>query len=73
MLTTALKMGTEITYLALAASLLMGLGGACLFIFAVKRDYFTNLEEAKYHVFWQDIEELVDQSTEQKPDEHKGQ
>ncbi len=72
MLTTALKMGTEITYLALAASILMGLGGACLFIFAVKKDYFHNLEEAKYHVFWQDIEELVDQSTEQQPDEHKG-
>ncbi len=65
-------MGTEITYLALAASILMGLGGACLFIFAVKKDYFHNLEEAKYHVFWQDIEELVDQSTEQLPDEQTG-
>jgi len=65
-------MGAEITYLAVAASILMGLGGACLFIFAVKKDYFHNLEEAKYHVFWPDIEELVDKSTEQQPDEHKG-
>ncbi|MBL8175483.1 MAG: cbb3-type cytochrome oxidase assembly protein [Bryobacterales bacterium] len=72
MLTQAPKMGAEITYLALAASILMGLGGACLFIFAVKRDYFHNLEEAKYHVFWPDIEELVEQSTEQTTDEHKG-
>lgn len=57
-------MGIELTWVALAASLLMGLGGACLFIFAVKKDYFHNLEEAKFHVFWSDIEELVDHSTE---------
>ncbi|MCC7480175.1 MAG: hypothetical protein IT541_01475 [Hyphomicrobiales bacterium] len=72
MLPHPLKMGTELTYLALAASILMGLGGACLFIFAVKKDYFHNLEEAKYHVFWPDIEELVDQSTEKPTDDTQG-
>jgi len=30
----------ELTWIAIAASLLMGLGAACLFIFAVKKDYF---------------------------------
>ncbi|MCS7024640.1 MAG: hypothetical protein NZV14_07545 [Bryobacteraceae bacterium] len=59
-------MGAELTWVALAASLFMGLGGACLFIYAVKKDYFRNLEEAKYHVFWSDLEELVDRSVEQE-------
>jgi hypothetical protein len=63
-------MGIELTWVALAASLLMGIGGAFLFIFAVKKDYFHNLEEAKFHVFWSDLEELVDHSTENsKPHE----
>jgi hypothetical protein len=63
-------MGVELTWVALIASILMGLGGACLFIYAVKKDYFHNLEEAKYHVFWSDLEELVDKSVEQQEDDH---
>ena len=39
---------------AIAASLAMGLSAAFLFIFAVKRDWFRDLEEAKYQVFWSD-------------------
>jgi len=35
----------------------MGLGAACVFVFAVKRDYFRDLEDAKYQVFWSDLEE----------------
>lgn len=62
-------MGSELTWVALAASLCMGLGGACLFAYAVKKDYFHNLEEAKYHVFWSDLEELVDTPLEQEDDE----
>ena len=54
----------ELTWIALAASLMMGLGAACIFIFAVKRDYFRNVEDAKYQVFWSDLEELVDNSKE---------
>lgn len=59
-------MGLELTWLAIAASILMGLAGACMFIFAVKKDYFRNLEDAKYQVFWSDLEELVDRSSEQE-------
>ena len=50
----------ELTWIAIIASLLMGLGAACVFIFAVKKDYFRNIEDAKYQVFWSDLEELVD-------------
>jgi hypothetical protein len=47
----------ELTWLALVASLLMGLGAVCIFIFAVKREYFHNIEDIKYQVFWSDLEE----------------
>jgi hypothetical protein len=53
-----------LTWLAIAASILMGLGAACMFIYAVKKDYFRNLEDVKYQVFWSDMEELVDSSKE---------
>ena len=58
----------DLTLIALAASLMMGLGAACIFIYAVKRDYFRNLEDAKYHVFWSDLEELVETSKESNED-----
>ncbi|MFM8395700.1 MAG: hypothetical protein ACKOB4_17430 [Acidobacteriota bacterium] len=48
-----------LTWLAILASLLMGLAGVFIFIFAVKRDYFRNIEDAKYQVFWSDVEELL--------------
>ena len=54
----------ELTWLAMAASLMMGLGAACLFVFAVKRNWLHNLEDAKYQVFWSDMETLVDSSQE---------
>jgi hypothetical protein len=54
----------ELTWLAIAASIFMGLGAACVFAFAVKSDYFHNLEDAKYQVFWSDLEELVDSAKE---------
>jgi len=54
----------ELTWLAMAASLMMGLGAACLFIFAVKKNWFHNIEDAKYQVFWSDLEPLVDSSKE---------
>ena len=56
----------ELTWVAIAASLCMGLGAACLFVFAVKKDWFRNLEDAKYQVFWSDIEQLVNSSQEKK-------
>jgi len=54
----------ELTWLSIAASLLMGLGAAAVFIFAVKKNYFEDLEETKYQVFWSDLEEIVDSAKE---------
>jgi hypothetical protein len=53
-------MGLELTWIALAASLLMALGGVCVFAFAVKKDYFRDIEDARFHVFWSDLEEIVE-------------
>ena len=50
----------ELTWVAILASLSMALAAVCIFIFAVKKDYFHNIEETKYQVFWSDLEELVD-------------
>jgi hypothetical protein len=51
-----------LTWIAIIASLLMGLGAVLIFIFAVRQDYFRNIEEAKYQVFWPELEELVETS-----------
>ena len=50
----------DVTWFAIAASLCMGAGAALVFVFAARRDYFKDLENAKYQVFWSDIEELVE-------------
>ncbi len=50
----------EVTWIAILASLCMGIGAALVFVFAVKKNYFKNVEDAKYHVFWSDVETLVD-------------
>ena len=55
----------EITWIAIIASLCMGIGAALVFVFAVRKNYFRNIEDAKYHVFWSDLEDLVN-SEEQK-------
>jgi hypothetical protein len=62
------NLGMEQTWIAIAASLLMGLGAACVFVFSVKRDYFQDMEETKYQVFWSDLEEIVDSA---KPTQEK--
>ncbi|HQU84413.1 MAG TPA: hypothetical protein PKY59_14850 [Pyrinomonadaceae bacterium] len=54
-----------LTWIAIIASLFMGAGAAFIFIFAVKKDYFRNIEDTKYQVFWSDIEEMVDQIEEE--------
>lgn len=46
----------DLSWLTIAASLAMGLGAVFLFVFAVKRDWFRNIEDAKYQVFWSDVE-----------------
>ena len=50
----------ELTWVTIIASIFMGIGAVLVFIFAVKKNYFRNLEDAKYQVFWSDVEELVD-------------
>jgi hypothetical protein len=47
----------ELTWVAIAASLAMALAALCIFIFAVKKDYFRNIEDIKYQVFWSDLED----------------
>jgi hypothetical protein len=47
----------ELTWLTVLASLVMGLAAVCIFIFAVQHDYFHNIEDAKYQVFWGDLEQ----------------
>lgn len=54
----------DLTWVALGASLMMGLGAACVFIFAVKRSYFHDIENAKYQVFWSDLQEVIDEPKE---------
>jgi nitrogen fixation-related uncharacterized protein len=55
-----------LTWIAIIASLLMGAGAAFIFIYAVKKDYFRDIEDAKYQVFWSDIEELVNEVSEEE-------
>jgi hypothetical protein len=62
----------ELTWVAVAASLAMGLGAVCLFIFAVKKDYFRNIEDVKYQVFWSDLEELVDDDNKATKEKRNG-
>jgi len=50
----------DLTGLAVCASLLMAAATAFAFIWAVKKDYFRDIEDTKYQVFWSDLEELVD-------------
>jgi len=54
----------EMTWVAIAASLSMGLGAAFLFVFAVKRGWFKDIEDAKYHVFWSDRKETTESKRE---------
>jgi hypothetical protein len=44
----------DFNWIWIAASLAMGSGATFFFIYAVKRDWMGNLEEAKYQVFWSD-------------------
>jgi len=56
----------ELTWITIIASLFMGIGAVLVFVFAVKKNYFRNLEDAKYQVFWSDVEELVESPPQEK-------
>jgi hypothetical protein len=45
------------TWIAIAASLFMGLGALFVFVFAVKKGWFRNIEDTKYQVFWSELAE----------------
>ncbi len=47
----------DLTWVAILASISMALGALCIFVFAVKRNYFHNIEDAKYQVFWSEAED----------------
>ncbi len=64
-----MSMGTQLVWLAILGSLAMAFAAAAVFVFAVKRDYFRNLEETKYQVFWSDCDE--DSSQDGDQDDHK--
>jgi cbb3-type cytochrome oxidase maturation protein len=50
----------EPTWIAIAASLLMGGGALLVFIWAVRGQQFRNFEDVKYQVFWSDQQDLPD-------------
>ncbi len=37
----------------------MALAAGLLFFYAVKKDWFRDIEDLKYQVFWSDLEDLV--------------
>lgn len=45
-----------LTWIAIAASLLMGAGALLIFIWAVVSHQFKSFEDVKYQVFWSDDE-----------------
>jgi hypothetical protein len=69
----AASLAMELTWIAIIASLCMGIGAVLVFVFAVKKNYFRNLEEAKYQVFWSDVENVVESPRQEKKDETSSQ
>jgi hypothetical protein len=64
----------EFTWITIIASLCMGIGAALVFMYAAKKNYFHNIEDTKYQVFWSDFEEFRDSRQEEQKDvEEKGQ
>jgi cbb3-type cytochrome oxidase maturation protein len=57
----------ELTGIAICASLIMAAATACAFIWAVKKEYFRDIEETKYQVFWSDLEDIVNHTEEENP------
>ena len=62
----------EVTWIAILASLCMGIGAALIFVFAVKKNYFKDIEETKYQVFWSDLEDMVDSPKQEENIDEEG-
>lgn len=56
----------ELTWIAIAASLLMGGGALLIFIWAVRDHQFQSFEDVKYQVFWSDHELPVEKDAKQE-------
>ncbi len=55
----------ELTWIAIVASLLMGSAGLLVFVWAVHRNQFRNIEDVKYQVFWSEVEDRLGEPVEQ--------
>lgn len=57
----------EPIWIAIAASLLMGMAALLVFVWAVRYEQFKNFEDVKYQVFWSDqkLSDSVDEKEQQ--------
>jgi cbb3-type cytochrome oxidase maturation protein len=62
----------ELTWIAIAASLLMGGGALLIFIWAVRSHQFQSFEDVKYQVFWSDQEIPVKKRETPKQEQKNG-
>lgn len=56
----------ELTWIAIAASLLMGSGALLIFIWAVRDHQFQSFEDVKYQVFWSDQDMVIEKTAKQE-------
>jgi cbb3-type cytochrome oxidase maturation protein len=61
----------ELTWIAIAASLLMGSAALLIFIWAVRDQQFHSFEDVKYQVFWSDLP-VVDEGMDNRFEEESG-
>ena len=61
----------ELTWIAIAASLLMGGGALLIFIWATRNQQFQSFEDVKYQVFWSDQESPKQQGRATSPKEEQ--
>ena len=62
----------ELTWIAIAASLLMGGGALLVFIWAVRSHQFQSFEDVKYQVFWSDHESPAEKKESPKQEQENG-